>query len=140
VRSELTIDEQWADLLKDSCDDLRPLIELASREPMLRAVFPFASHSDLRFTRRPEFRFGGLPYVATSPRYGHSVRDADGRPLFWGDAERVVVRLAEEMARALALGSVDPPIREPTPIQALRDLFVLCPSRSRYRSSTRSTR
>jgi hypothetical protein len=31
------------------------------------------------------------------------------------------------MARALALGSVDPPIREPTPIQALRDLFVSVP-------------
>jgi hypothetical protein len=31
------------------------------------------------------------------------------------------------MARALALGSVDPPIREPTSTQALRDLFVSVP-------------
>jgi hypothetical protein len=127
VRSKLTIDEQWAALLKDAPADLRPLIERASREPVVRAVFPFTSHSDLRFAKRPEFRFGDLPYVATSPRYGHSVRDADGRPLFWGDAERVAVRLTEEMARALALGSIDSPIPEPTPTQTLRDLFVSVP-------------
>lgn len=90
-----TIDRQWAWIVEHRDPNVRRLARLAVREPLLRSLFPYASHCDLRFSRCTEYPWDPLPGIMTRDEY--IVCDPWHEPITRGSAEETVRRLVVEM-------------------------------------------
>lgn len=89
------IQEQWEYILSNGDLRLRAIAFEAARYPNLRRLFPFASLSNLHFSRTTSYPYDDLPYVLVTPSDEHEARGADRRPLGKGDLPSVV-RLVSE--------------------------------------------
>ena len=98
--SHAQFDEQWAFVLNHPDEHVRRIAERASREPVLRRLFPYASLSNLRFSTTSTYPYSQLPYILTAKIAGrYEARDVDNRPLEEGDLDVViaaVVRAIQE--------------------------------------------
>ncbi|MFD6567522.1 DUF6193 family natural product biosynthesis protein [Micromonospora profundi] len=56
------VEVKWRLLLESAPDPVRPAVEAAAGQPLLRGLFPFLSHNTLRFSRCT-----GYPYSADVP-------------------------------------------------------------------------
>jgi hypothetical protein len=84
-------DSKWAEMLSDSDEHIRRIAERAFREPSLRRLFPFASHSNLKFSRRAEYPYNvDIPYVLTKPSGQYEARTGDHALLGCGDVDAVI--------------------------------------------------
>lgn len=90
------IDDQWEFMLQHPDHHVRRIAERASREPLLRRLFPYTSMSNLRFSTTSEYPVAGLPYVLkVTSGGGYEARDADNRPLAEGDLKVVIPAVVE---------------------------------------------
>ena len=98
------VEAEWQRLVEhDNEPHVRAIASCASREPVLRRLFPFASLRNLRFSTTSEWPYDfDLPYVLTTPLDGYEARDGDGAPLLHGALDEVVATVAERMAVVLA--------------------------------------
>jgi hypothetical protein len=95
-----TIEAQWEMLLRHSDEHIRRLAGRAIQEPVLRGLFPFASHSDLRFSRKTSYPFDfGFPFVLTTPSGRYEARDGDTSLLGAGDVDAVIELVAGALKR-----------------------------------------
>lgn len=91
-------DDQWTFVLNHPDEHVRRIAERASREPVLRRLFPYSSMSNLRFRTTAEYPYDPLPYVLTAGVLGrYEVRDANNRPLAEGDLEIVIPALVRAL-------------------------------------------
>lgn len=94
--------EDWARVLAAPDEHVRRLALRASREPILRALFPYLSLQQLRFSVATEYPYDALPYIhfdSFSGRY--EVRDWDRRPVAGGELEDLVAVLRPLMEARL---------------------------------------
>lgn len=89
-----------------NCEDDRNIVAIAaaaSRVPVLRSLYPFPSHSNLRFSTKTEYPYDAhLPYVLTTPQNEYEARDGDGATLTSGTLDEVVAAVAKRMSEVLA--------------------------------------
>jgi hypothetical protein len=83
-------DKQWEFVLTHPDENVRRIAERASREPALRRLFPYASLSNLRFSRTDAYPYDPLPYVLTVQDGHYEARAANNQPLGEGDLEAVI--------------------------------------------------
>lgn len=94
------VNEQWAVLLSDADQHVRKIATLASQEPELRRLFPFASLSNVRFSRTTSYPFDfDLPFILTTPAGSYEARDGDNSPLGSGDLPGVIKLVVEALKR-----------------------------------------
>lgn len=92
---ERRISAKWSSLFSDYDEHVRRIAMRAFKEPSLRRLFPFASHSDLRFSRSGAEPYDfDLPFVLTTPAGTYEARDGDNSPLGVGDLDAVVILVA----------------------------------------------
>ncbi|WP_394847657.1 DUF6193 family natural product biosynthesis protein [Pendulispora brunnea] len=97
------VDEKWESLVMDDNGHVRKIVRVASRHHVLRQLFPFAGHNDLRFSVKDEYPYDwDLPYVRTTPYGGYEARVCDGIPIIAGNLDEVVMMVADAMVVALA--------------------------------------
>lgn len=88
---------RWDWIVDHHDPDVRKLARLAQHEPVLRALYAYSSHCDLKFSDKPEYPYEARPWIM-SRRGEYVVCDANGDALAAGTAEFAVRRLAEEMS------------------------------------------
>lgn len=92
------ISEQWTRMMGHSDEHIRRIAALAVERSSLRRLFPFASHSNLRFSRTGEYPYDlDLPYVLTRPDGAYEARAGDHSVLRRGTLEIVVAEVASSM-------------------------------------------
>lgn len=97
-------DEQWRFVLSHEDVHVRRIAERAVEEPTLRALFPYVSLSNLRFSVRTEYPYDPLPHVLTNSFEGvYEARDWDNRPLAKGDLGEVVPAVARAVRDRLSV-------------------------------------
>lgn len=110
------VERQWARILAPRSDEwVRRIAERASREPLLRSLFPYGSLRNLRFSHATEYPFDPMPYIETveepvGPVY-YRLRAANNRPLMVGALDAVVPALVRYLEGS---GSPDAPPETPT--------------------------
>jgi len=102
MNTMVEIDEQWNRLARDSDPQVRHIVEIAASYPSLRRLWPFASHSNLRFSRHTTYPYDlDLPYVLTSPDGSYEARGGDHSQLGRGELREVVAMVASAMEEIL---------------------------------------
>lgn len=88
------VEHRWRVYLSDSDPDLRdlmPFIKLAAQQPVLRALFPYTSHSTFCFSRCTGYPFShDCPYVTPEGNGQLVVGKHGGQTLGRGDADRAL--------------------------------------------------
>ena len=96
------ISAKWLALLSDEDKILRRIVEVSFKEPVLRGLFPYASHSELHFSRKTTYPFDrGMPYVWVNSFGEFQARDGDNSILERGSLEFVVSVVAARMSQVL---------------------------------------
>ena len=89
------IEEQWSCLLKADDARLRAIVCEAARYPNLRRLFPFASLSNLHFSRATSYPYDHLPFILVTPFNEHEARGSDNAILGRGPLADMVRVVAE---------------------------------------------
>lgn len=98
------IEQRWNYMLNHPDEHVRAVAARASREPLLRALFPYTSIETLfRFSKVTEYPYDRLPFVRVN-RYERrfEVCDWDNRPLAVGDLHEVMPVLVRAVSERLA--------------------------------------
>ncbi len=89
------IEKQWDFILTHDDPRVRALAQRASEEPVLRALFPYNSLFNLRFSRKTEYPDDAMPWVESCALDTYWARGSDNRPLVAGDIDVVIVAVVE---------------------------------------------
>jgi hypothetical protein len=94
--------DDWHRLLRDSDHHIRAIAAEARQYDTLAQLFPFASLSNLRFSRTSVYPYDlDLAYVLTRPDGSYEARGGDNRPLGSGSLEYVTRLVARAVTDAL---------------------------------------
>jgi hypothetical protein len=99
---EFAFEEQWEFVLNHPNSHVRTIAQRASREPVFRRRFPYASLNNLRFSTKTEYPYDLLPYVRRVTELGrYEARAGDNEPLAAGDLETIIGVVAAAMSKEL---------------------------------------
>ena len=94
------IEQQWAFVTAHPDSTVRGIAERAAEEPTLRALFPYASMSNLKFSRTTTYPYDPMPYILTvEPGQRYEVRGADNAPIASGTLDDMVAELARILSQ-----------------------------------------
>ena len=95
--SSKPVEEQWGWILSHPNADIRKIAAQASTKPDLRSLFPFPSHSDLRFSQTTTYPYDwDLPFIRTYEEQ-YQAMDGVGKVIFEGELDMVVEYVANAM-------------------------------------------
>jgi hypothetical protein len=93
-------EKQWAFVLHHHEPHVRRIAERAAVEPILRALYPYASLRNLRFSTTSVYPFDLLPYVLTNEfEERYEARDFDNRPIAVGSIDVAVAAVVRAMGQ-----------------------------------------